>query len=124
MLKDAIIQAMVATSRPEASKQFYQDILGLTLVSEDQFGLQFAGKIGFLRVAKAPGTLPAAHAVMNFMVEDAAAAARALLAKGVKLERFGFLKHDEDGLWASPDGAKVGWFRDPDFNLLGLVQAP
>ena len=124
MLKDAVIQAMVTTTRPEASKKFYQEILGLTLLSEDQFGIQFAGKIGFLRVAKAPGTLPAAHAVMNFMVDDAAASAKALAAKGVKLERFGFLQHDEDGLWSSPDGAKVGWFRDPDMNLIGLVQAP
>ncbi len=124
MLKDAVIQAMVTTTRPEASKKFYQETLGLTLLSEDQFGIQFAGKIGFLRVAKAPGTLPAAHAVMNFMVDDAVASARALAAKGVKLERFGFLQHDEDGLWSSPDGAKVGWFRDPDMNLIGLVQAP
>lgn len=124
MLKDAVIQAMVTTTRPEASKKFYQETLGLTLLSEDQFGIQFAGKIGFLRVAKAPGTLPAAHAVMNFMVDDAAASAKALAAKGVKLERFGFLQHDEDGLWSSPDGAKVGWFRDPDMNLIGLVQAP
>ena len=124
MLKDAVIQAMVTTTRPEASKKFYQETLGLTLLSEDQFGIQFAGKIGFLRVAKAPGTLPAAHAVMNFMVDDAAASAKALAAKGVKLERFGFLQHDEDGLWSSPDGAKVGWFRDPDMNLIGLVQTP
>jgi hypothetical protein len=68
--------------------------------------------------------IPAAHAVMNFMVEDAVAAARVLAAKGVKMERFGFLQHDEDGLWTSPDGAKVGWFRDPDMNLIGLVQTP
>lgn len=124
MLKDAVIQAMVTTSRPEASKKFYQETLGLTLLSEDQFGIQFAGKIGFLRVAKAPGMIPAAHAVMNFMVEDAVAGAKALAAKGVKLERFSFLQHDEDGLWTSPDGAKVGWFRDPDMNLIGLVQTP
>ena len=124
MLKDAVIQAMVTTTRPEASKKFYQEVLGLRLLSEDQFGIQFAGKIGFLRIAKAPGTIPPAHAVMNFMVDDVVATARALAAHGVKLERYSFLQHDEDGLWTSPEGVKVGWFRDPDLNLIGLTQHP
>jgi catechol 2,3-dioxygenase-like lactoylglutathione lyase family enzyme len=124
VLGDSIIQAMVTTSRPDASKAFYQDVLGLKLLSEDQFGIQFAGKIGFLRIAKAPGMLPAAHAVMNFIVDDATAVARALAGKNVKFERYGFLQQDEDGIWSSPEGAKVGWFRDPDMNLIGLVQNP
>ncbi len=124
MLGEAIIQAMVTTTKPEASKAFYQGVLGLRLLSEDQFGIQFAGKIGFLRVAKAPGTIPPAHAVMNFIVEDATVAAKALAAKGVKLERYSFLQHNEDGLWTGPDGAKVGWFRDPDMNLIGVIQHP
>lgn len=124
MLGDSIIQAMVTTNRPDAAKAFYQEVLGLRLISEDQFGIQFAGKIGFLRIAKAPGTLPPAHAVFNFIVEDATASAQALAAKGIALERYSFLQHDADGLWTGPDGAKVGWFRDPDMNLIGLVQHP
>jgi catechol 2,3-dioxygenase-like lactoylglutathione lyase family enzyme len=124
MLGDAIIQAMVTTTKPEASKAFYQDVLGLKLISEDQFGIQFAGKIGFLRVSKAPGTIPPAHAVMNFIVEDAASVAAALAAKGVRMERYTFLQQDEAGIWNSPDGTKVGWFRDPDMNLIGVSQHP
>lgn len=124
MLGESIIQAMVTTNRPEAAKAFYTDVLGLRLISEDAFGIQFAGRIGFLRVAKAPGTIPPAHAVMNFMVADVAATAQSLVAKGVKMERFGFLQQDADGLWTSPEGQKVGWFRDPDMNLIGLTQQP
>jgi catechol 2,3-dioxygenase-like lactoylglutathione lyase family enzyme len=124
MLGEAIIQAMVTTTKPEASKAFYEGVLGLKLISEDQFGIQFAGKIGFLRVAKAPGTIPPAHAVMNFVVADATSVAKALAAKGVRMERYTFLQQDEDGVWTSPDGAKVAWFRDPDLNLLGVSQHP
>jgi hypothetical protein len=27
---------------------------------------------------------------------------------------------DDDGVWQSPGGAKVAWFKDPDGNLLSL----
>jgi hypothetical protein len=32
------------------------------------------------------------------------------------------LQNDELGIWNSPGGAKVGWFKDPDGNLLSLTQ--
>lgn len=35
-----------------------------------------------------------------------------------------YLQSDTDGVWTSPDNAKVAWFRDPDGNLLSLVEAP
>lgn len=122
MLGDSIIQAMVTTNRPEAAKAFYQDVLGLRFLSEDAFGIQFVGKIGILRIAKAPGVVPPAHAVMGFIVDDVTAAAQSLADKGVKLERYNFLQHDALGLWTGPDGSKVGWFRDPDMNLLSIIQ--
>ena len=34
------------------------------------------------------------------------------------------LESDERGIWTSPDGAQVAWFKDPDGNTLSLTQAP
>jgi hypothetical protein len=42
--------------------------------------------------------------------------------RGVSLERFTGLSHDSNGTLTTPDGAKVAWFRDPDGNLLSVVQ--
>lgn len=123
MLGAAIIQATVSVSRPEAAKTFYVETLGLKLISEDQFTLLFAGAIGFLRAAKTPAVLPAASAVAAFGVPDVAAVVAALTEKGVKMERFAFLQQDAAGIWTAPDGSRVAWFRDPDFNLLSIVQA-
>ena len=123
MLGTSVIQALVATARPEAAKAFYGDTLGLKLVAEDAYALLFAGKIGFLRVVKAPGVMPGNQAAVAFSVEDAEVLAAALAAKGVRLERFVFLQQDANGLWTAPDGSKVGWFRDPDLNLLSFQQA-
>jgi len=41
---------------------------------------------------------------------------------GVSLERFAGFTHDSTGILTTPDGAKVAWFRDPDGNLLSVVQ--
>jgi hypothetical protein len=55
-------------------------------------------------------------------VEDIGETARGLAAKGVSFERFPGLEQDDLGVWASPGGARVAWFKDPDANLLSLTQ--
>jgi hypothetical protein len=44
--------------------------------------------------------------------------------RGVEFERFAVFSHEENGVVLSPDGARVAWFRDPDGNLLSVVQFP
>jgi hypothetical protein len=42
--------------------------------------------------------------------------------KGIQFERFGFFEQDALGIWASPTGDKVAWFKDPDGNILSVSQ--
>jgi hypothetical protein len=61
--------------------------------------------------------------VLGLQVKDIEAEIDAIVAKGVAMERYGFLQQDARGVWLSPDGgAKVAWFKDPDFNVLSFVQ--
>jgi len=46
-----------------------------------------------------------------------------LTAKGVRFERFDRLPQDELGIWTTPDGSRVAWFKDPDGNTLLLTQS-
>jgi len=32
------------------------------------------------------------------------------------------MKQDELGIWLSPSGAKVAWFKDPDGNVLSVTE--
>jgi len=41
---------------------------------------------------------------------------------GVALVRFPSLPQDDTGIWTTPDGTKIAWFRDPDGNLLSLTE--
>jgi hypothetical protein len=55
-------------------------------------------------------------------VSDIAAAAEDLTAAGVRFEHYPGMQQDELGIWTSPPGAKVAWFKDPDGNTLSLTQ--
>jgi catechol 2,3-dioxygenase-like lactoylglutathione lyase family enzyme len=122
MLGSATITALVGTMKPEASKTFYSDVLGLKFINDDGYAMVFQGKNTNVRVSKVPAIAPAQYAVLAFAVDDIEKAVDGLAAKGVVFARFGFFVQDARGIWASPDGTKVAWFHDPDLNLLSVVQ--
>ena len=37
-------------------------------------------------------------------------------------EKYDFLEQDNSGVWTSPNGSKVAWFKDPDGNVLSLTE--
>jgi catechol 2,3-dioxygenase-like lactoylglutathione lyase family enzyme len=122
MLSTATLTSLVGTTKPDAAKVFYQDVLGLKFISEDTYALIFEGKNARLRVSRAPAVIPAQYAVLAFTVSDIGKAVDGLTAKGVVFARYPFFVQDAKGVWTAPDGTKVAWFPDPDLNLLSLVQ--
>ncbi len=123
MLKSPQLVAMVGTAQAPNAKAFYGETLGFRLVSEDMFALVFEVGGAPLRVNRVPAVIPSTYAVLSFRVGDIEEAVRALTAKGVVFERYPMFVQDGMGIWTAPDGTKVAWFRDPDANLLGLVQS-
>jgi hypothetical protein len=65
---------------------------------------------------------PAKHTVLGWEVADIHAKTRELTSRGVRFERYDGLAQDESGIWTTPSGAKVAWFKDPDGNTLSLTQ--
>ena len=59
---------------------------------------------------------------MGFAVADLQTAVRILFDRGISLERFDGLSHSDEGILVTPSGANVAWVKDPDGNLLSLVQ--
>ncbi len=122
-LRDQDVIAFVATSDPERAKKFYRDTLGLPLVSEElPFALVFDANGTMLRVTVVKDVHPAGYTVLGWKVGDIAAAAQALSKAGVHFERYPGMPQNELGIWASPGGAKVAWFKDPDGNTLSISQ--
>jgi catechol 2,3-dioxygenase-like lactoylglutathione lyase family enzyme len=59
---------------------------------------------------------------LGWEVRDIVQTVRYLTNKGVEFQRFDGLPQDEAGIWQTPDGSRVAWFRDPDGNTLSLTQ--
>ena len=116
------IMAFVHTCNRERAKAFYQDTLGLTLLSEDPFAMAFDANGIMLRVASVKALTAAPYTVLGWKVPDIATAAKDLQLAGVQFEKYEGMDQDELGVWASPSGAKVAWFKDPDGNTLSLTQ--
>jgi hypothetical protein len=55
-------------------------------------------------------------------VPNIIAATKALSKAGVRFERYQGMQQDELGIWSSPGGARVAWFKDADGNTLSISQ--
>ena len=122
MLNNSKIVAFIATSHPEDSKNFYEQSLGLLLLSDDDFAIVFNGSGVMLRVQKVTDHTPPPYTVLGWDVVDVRASVSELLDRGVKCERFKGLGQDELGIWTAPSGAQIVWIKDPDGNTLSLTQ--
>ncbi len=122
MLASSKLITLIWSSRIPEAERFYGDVLGLPLAGRSHGALVYAVGGGDLRVSPVPSTQPSAHTVMGFAVEDVSAIVAGLTARGVAFERFAGFPHDAAGIVVTPEGARVAWFRDPDGNLLSVVQ--
>ncbi|MEP7143482.1 MAG: VOC family protein [Ferruginibacter sp.] len=122
MLADKNLKAFVPTVKPTEAKTFYKDILGLELLSEDDYALEFNANGTLLRVTIVPELKPHPFTVLGWNVENITSAIKSLNTKGVICEKYEFLQQDSSGTWTSPNGSKVAWFKDPDGNVLSLTE--
>lgn len=113
----------IPTRNAEAARAFYEGVLGLTFVSDDQFALVFrlADDV-MLRVVRVGDFQPAQFTIFGWEAMDIDSSIDALAKKGLDFLRFDFMKQDARGVWTSPNGNRVAWFKDPDGNTLSLSQ--
>lgn len=116
------LMAFVATRDSSRAKKFYCDTLGLPLVSEDEFALVFDVSGTMLRVTRVQELEAAKYTVLGWKVRNIVQTAKDLQKAHVTLERYPGMQQDELGIWNSPSGARVAWFKDPDGNTLGITQ--
>ncbi len=75
-----------------------------------------------LRVSIVKEVVAAEYTVLGWQVPDIVAAAKRLQTAGVRLQRYSGTGQDKQGIWTSPSGARVAWFKDPDGNTLSITQ--
>ncbi len=117
------IVAFIASGDPVRAKHFYGETLGLRLASDElPFALVFDAHGTMLRVTVVKEVKAAAYTVLGWHVTDISAAADGLREAGVQFERYPGMQQDELGIWTSPGGSKIAWFKDPDGNTLSISE--
>ena len=124
MLGQAELVAFVPTTNPKRARVFYEAMLGLRFVSDDPFAMVLDSNGVTIRIANVAGVphKPAAFTILGWTVSDIAETIRALGKKGVLFERYEGMTQDTLGVWKSPSGARIAWFKDPDGNVLSITQ--
>jgi catechol 2,3-dioxygenase-like lactoylglutathione lyase family enzyme len=122
MLNASKLVCFAATTNPPAAKKFYKDTLGLPLIEDSAFAFVFDANRTMLRVQKVERLSPARHTILGWEVDDIDATIKRMTERGVRFERYDGLPQDALGVWTTPDGSRVAWFKDPDGNILSLTE--
>jgi catechol 2,3-dioxygenase-like lactoylglutathione lyase family enzyme len=123
VLESSDLVAFVAATDLSRARDFYERVLGLPVVEQNDFACVLDAHGTMLRVTAVPEIVRAGYTVLGWHVTDIAAAVRDLTGRGVTFLRFDGMSQDEQGVWTAPGGARVAWFADPDGNTLSLTQA-
>lgn len=123
MLSESKLVAFVATTNPEKAKIFYGEILGLDEVESTPYALVFHANGTTIRIQIVETLTPPLYTSLGWEVSDISTTVQFLMAKNVSFEFFDSLPQDKFGIWTTPAGAKVAWFKDTDGNTLSLTQS-
>ena len=122
MLATASLVAFSATTDATRARAFYEGILELQFMSEDDFAIVYDVNGVSLRVQKVAQIHPQPFTVLGWSVPSIEVAVSRLAAKGVVFERYSSLQQDPRGIWRSPSGARIAWLKDPDGNVISLTE--
>ncbi len=114
--------SFIATDRADEAQAFYRDTLGLALCETTPFALVFDDQGHVLRVQIVSDLRPAQFTAHGWQVENLVGEIEKLRAKAVRFLQFDQLPQDALGIWTTPDGSKIAWFKDPSGNILSLTE--
>lgn len=122
MLDSGKMVGFIPTTDYDKARAFYEGKLGFEFVSLDQYALVMGVGGHMVRIAKVPNFKPLQGTILGWQVRNIEAVAQWLNDRGVPPEKYPFVQDQKLGIWTTPDGSKVAWFKDPDGNILSVSE--
>jgi catechol 2,3-dioxygenase-like lactoylglutathione lyase family enzyme len=123
MLGKADATPMIAVKDIDRARQFYEEKLGLLsqdIGVSDVFMLKSGDTELSVYKSEFAGTNKAT--LLTFDVDDIEAEVRELKDKGIRFEHYELEGLTAEGDIYSGPGMKTAWFKDPDGNILSLIE--
>jgi predicted enzyme related to lactoylglutathione lyase len=123
MLQKSPMYAYLPVQDVARARRFYEEKLGFEPQKEVAGGVTYGfaqGTSCFLYPTPNAGTNKASQAF--WQVEDIEREVAELVARGVTFEQYDF-PGMKDGILTLPNGGKSAWFKDPEGNILALIQS-
>jgi catechol 2,3-dioxygenase-like lactoylglutathione lyase family enzyme len=124
MLGNADATPMIAVTDLDRARKFYEDKLGLKIDDEwggEGFTLKSGDTLVNVYRSEFAGTNKAT--ALTFEVDDAEKEVSELKDKGIFFEKYDLPGLEPRGdLYVGEAGFKTAWFKDPDGNILSLIE--
>jgi catechol 2,3-dioxygenase-like lactoylglutathione lyase family enzyme len=125
MLGNADATPMIAVKDLDRARRFYEDTLGLTTKEEwggEGMTMESGGTLINVYKSEFAGTNRAT--ALTFQVDDAEKEVDELKGKGIFFEHYDLPGLEPRGdLYVGEKGFKTAWFKDPDGNILSLIES-
>lgn len=112
----------VPTTDLDRALAFYGSVLDLPVEETNPSVCVFQAGDTMLRVTKVDDLRPQPFTVLGWDVAEIGITMQKLVARGVEFARYDGMEQDDDGVWTTPTGDRIAWFKDPDGNTLSLTQ--
>lgn len=122
MLAKSDVIAFVSTTDLARSKSFYEAVLGLVIVDENDYACVVDAHGTMLRVTAVVTVAHPGYTVLGWRVVDISETVAQLESLGVVFVRYDGMDQDVQGVWTTPKGDHIAWFNDPDGNVLSLTE--
>jgi catechol 2,3-dioxygenase-like lactoylglutathione lyase family enzyme len=123
MLGKADATPMIAVKDLDRARRFYEETLGLK--AKDEWGEGFTLESGdtLINVYKSEFAGTNQATALNFDVDNIEDEVQELKEKGVFFEQYNLPGLEQRGdLYVGEGGFKTTWFKDPDGNILSLIE--
>ena len=122
MLQDTDAVATLGVKDLDVAAEFYEQTLGLTRVGgEDNEAVAFQSGDTTINVYRSSFAGTNKATALTWAVDDVDDVVRTLKAKGIRFEHYDLPNTRREGDVHVSGDIKVAWFKDPDGNILSVV---
>ena len=122
MIATSDVIAFVSTTDLPRARAFYEAVLGLPVVDENPYACVCNAHGTMLRITAVAEVAHPGYTVLGWRVTGISETVARLESLGVTFARYDGMGQDAQGVWTTPNGDRVAWFRDPDENVLSLTE--